>query len=446
MKNWKLGVIAVMSLLLAAVLSGCAFNASPEDLYTLPSLPNEYTELRTMINEILEGGAEYAAPVSGTNIQPVQLIDLDGDGVEEAVAFFRNSADEKSLKIYIFRSENGTYVQDAVIEGSGASINSIRYVDMDGDRSQEIIVGWRVSTEILAMSVYSARGRNMTPLMYTIYSRYEVLDFDDDGTEEIVILRSDTTGNPVAEYYDWEGNLLESKSITRLSMTMAELQRVDVGALRGGETALFVTGVAEETKAITDILMYKQDSIVNIVRNDATGVSSEIFRYTDLHPMDIDGDGVTEVPMPTILPSSLEDSSETYWQVYWRSYDNNGQSETVLSTYHNLTDGWYLVLPEEWTDQIAVRQINGSEERAVIFSARQSDGSYKDAVGIYTLTGNNREYRATMNGRFAMKRQVSVTYAGAFFEGNDNWQYALTQDELNERFRLVVKEWVPGNS
>ena len=446
MKGWRAGELAVLCLLLLAALSGCGFNASPEELYTLPSLPNEYTELRTMINDILEDGAEYAAPVSGTNIQPVQLTDLDGDGIEEAVAFFRNAADEKSLKIYIFRSENGTYVQDAVIEGSGSSINSIRYVDMDGDRKQEIIVGWRVSTEILAMSVYSDRGGEMTPLMYTIYSRYEVLDFDDDGMQEIVILRSDTTGNPVAEYYDWDGSVLESNSITKLSMTMAELQRVDVGTLRGGETALFVTGVADETKAITDILTYKQNAIANVVRNDATGVSSEIFRYIDLHPMDVDGDGVTEVPMPTMLPSSLEDSTETYWQVCWRSYDNKGQSETVLSTYHNLADGWYLVLPEEWDDQIAVRQVSTSEERAVIISAKQSDGSYADAVGIYTLTGNNREYRATMNGRFAMKRQVSVTYAGAFFEGNNGWRYAITQDDLNERFRLVVKEWAPGNS
>ena len=39
---------------------------------------------------LLESGAEYAAPVSGSNIQPVQLEDLDGDGEEEALAFFDN--------------------------------------------------------------------------------------------------------------------------------------------------------------------------------------------------------------------------------------------------------------------------------------------------------------------------------------------------------------------
>ena len=90
---------------LASMLSGCTIpklTLNSEDLYSLPTLPAKYTELNTQLNEILESGAEYAAPTSGANIQSVQLVDLDGDGREEAVAFFRNAAEEKPLKIYIF--------------------------------------------------------------------------------------------------------------------------------------------------------------------------------------------------------------------------------------------------------------------------------------------------------------------------------------------------------
>ena len=55
----------------------------PQDLYSLPTLPAKYTELNQQLKAILDAGAEYAAPTSGTNIQPVQLVDLDGDGGEE---------------------------------------------------------------------------------------------------------------------------------------------------------------------------------------------------------------------------------------------------------------------------------------------------------------------------------------------------------------------------
>ena len=72
--------------------SGCCFTLSPQELYSLPKLPTEYVELDDRINAILAEGAEYAAPISGTNIQPVQLVDLNGDGQEEAVTFFRNTS------------------------------------------------------------------------------------------------------------------------------------------------------------------------------------------------------------------------------------------------------------------------------------------------------------------------------------------------------------------
>ena len=121
-------------LLLAALLSGCSMpklTLNSEDLYSLPTLPAQYTELNTLLNEILEGGAEYAAPTSGANIQAVQLVDLDGDGKEEAVAFFRNSAEEKPLKIYIFTETGDSYQQTNLIEGSGTGIYSIAYKQTD---------------------------------------------------------------------------------------------------------------------------------------------------------------------------------------------------------------------------------------------------------------------------------------------------------------------------
>lgn len=442
----KKGIGLLLAALLGLLLSGCMFSSSPEAMYSLPQLPNEYTELREQIEDIISAGAEYAAPTSGNNIQSVQLIDLDGDRVEEAVAFFRNATDEKPLKIYIFRAVGDSYEQAALLESSGISIYSIRYVDMNNDGLREIIVGWRVSADIQALGVYSIENYEPRLIMSSLYTRYEVLDFDDDLTQEIVLLRSDNQGDPVAEYYDWEGEDLSVQSTTRLSMTMAELKSMDIGALRDGEVALFVTGVAEDTRSITDILTYKQGAIANIVRSDVTGVSSEIFRYISLEPVDIDGDGVTEVPMPVVLPNTQEGSEELFWQVYWLSYNARGQSETVVSTYHNINEGWYLILPDQWDGQIAVRQESGSDERGTIFSARSSDGTYRDVMGIYTITGNSREYKATRDDRFVLKREVGTIYSGVFFDYNDSWRYAISQEEVNQGFRLIAKEWTASDN
>ena len=91
----------LLGLLMLLCLSGCYLKTGDE-LYSLPQPPEDYLDLQTALSAFLDSGAEYAAPVSGANRQSVQLVDLNADGVKEAVAFFR-TADERPLKVCIFK-------------------------------------------------------------------------------------------------------------------------------------------------------------------------------------------------------------------------------------------------------------------------------------------------------------------------------------------------------
>ena len=81
MRRWVRTILTAAAALALMCATGCGarigFTLNPQDLYGLPKLPAKYTELNNRINAILGSGAEYAAPVSGANIQPVQLADLD---------------------------------------------------------------------------------------------------------------------------------------------------------------------------------------------------------------------------------------------------------------------------------------------------------------------------------------------------------------------------------
>ena len=81
----KKKVATLVTGILALALSGCMFTTPEASLYRLPKLAGEYESLETQIDALLSTGGEYAAPTSGSNLQSVQMIDLDGDGVEEAV-------------------------------------------------------------------------------------------------------------------------------------------------------------------------------------------------------------------------------------------------------------------------------------------------------------------------------------------------------------------------
>ena len=444
--------LGLMAGVLALLTCGCGFAFSPEDLYSLPALPVEYTELNNCINQMIDQGAEYAAPVSGTNIQPVQMKDLDGDGQQEAVAFFRNSSDEKPLKICIYTAVEDTYAQTAMIEGSGTAIYSIEYSDLDNDGKQELIVGWRVSTDAQALTVYSLQGAQPEELMRTNYVKYALTDLDQDDLLEMVVLRSDEEGNGLADYYRWKDSMLSMESYVRISSTMAELSgqqgRVQKGTLSDGVPALFITGVEDGAWAVTDILTIWEGELCNLLISDVTGVSQEIVAYHGLYPTDINNDGIMELPQ-TLMASGWGESEWTsYRWVNWRTYDSAGTEKLVLNTYHNTEDGWYLELPEQWRGKVLISRSVGTDEVTVTFSILGADMTEapEPFLQITTLTGSSREIKATRGGRIILRRQVERIFTAELLEAGKTWQYGITEDQVREAFNLITTEWMAGDN
>ena len=444
-------ILAVVGMCLLLAAGGCGFSLSPEDLYSLPQLPEEYTELNIRLNQVMESGAEYAAPVSGNNIQPVQLEDLNGDGEEEAVAFFRNAADERPLKIYIFTPRGQSYEQAAVIEGTGTSIYSVAYEDLDQDGWKELLVGWRVNTDLQALSVYTLHSGEPEELISGIsYVKYAVSDLNGDELEELVVLRSDQDGNGLADYYCWQEGTLQPRISARITSTMAELSqqgRVKNGTLADGTPALFVTGVEESSVMATDILAVRNEELVNILLSDVTGVTSEVAPFCALYPEDINGDSVTEVPHPVATAAGAAEDDSASHRIDWYAFSSDATSSIALRTYHSMEDGWYLVLPDSWIGQVMFSRTVGTDENTVTFAYRQGGTEdLREFLRISRLTGSGREARAARGGRMILRRQPEVIYTAEFLDADGGWDCAMDEEELREAFNLSTTEWAPSDS
>lgn len=446
--------LLVLSALLALLCAGCLFRPA-DDLYQLPSLPEGYASLQTAIQEAMdELGAEYATINYGSNTSTVQLMDLDGDGAQEtALAFLRlTTAQEQPLRVCLFRQgRDGTFLRTHEISGDGASFHSVVYEDLNGDGLRELIISWQMSARVYILTAYAITDTGAMELMNTTYNAsYLVGDLDGDAGNgsEVLVLQQNSTGEVVgnwAEYYRYQDGVMAMTYTAPLSDNIVGGISARAGSLADAVPCIYVSGEAEGG-ALTDILVLDQNGLRNITRDDASGISSATFRsYADVAATDINDDGVLEIPLPVQVPPLTEEQESVYYVIYWRQFDSSGNAAVSCSTYHAVSDGWYLMLPDSWPGSITIGRDDSRSsrgERAVVFYYWPDVEGETDPevfLTVYVLTGNNREAWANRSGRFVLYSDSSTIYAASLNE--EVWDCGVTREELAQRFRLITVAW-----
>ena len=321
-------------------------------------------------------------------------------------------------------------------------MESIAYVDVSGNGNKEIVVSWQVSASVHTLVAYSVEQGQTAELMRSSYTNYQAMDLNGDAKQEILLVQTDseTSENNRVEYYEFRDGAMERVSWAPLSKGLKEIAEYQSGILSDGQPALFVTSNCGESEQITDVFTLQQGKLRNITLEDDSGQSRGTLRhFTGVPVQDLNGDGITEIPLTRKIPSYAAVSSENFWDIRWWQYDANGNATLQMTTYHNNSDRWYLELPPAWEGNITLsRQENTTiGERAVVFSHwdRDSGNPPEAFLIIYRLTGTSRNSDAEKAGRFILSKDDDVTFAGELLDSE--WDCGLTQADLNTQFHLV---------
>ena len=424
-------------LLLAALLfclSGC-YSGNIDQYFSLPMASEEYQQLQSLIDEELASGSEYAAPTHGSYRQSVQLSDVDGDGVDEALAFFRDGG--KNPKINIYSSENGEYQLVLSLSGEGSSIGRIDYADLTGDGQKELLVSWQISSGVSVLSVYSISGWSGDVLLSTDSAEFVTGDINRDGRDELLNLRAANSTTYLIDQYSFALGQEPQATSAALSADIASLQRLRMITLAGDAPALLAESTLTTGDLVSDLFVCRDGSLINLTMNRSTQISETRRSYSLVYAQDIDGDGCTEIPHPQQLYSR---GDEVFWSIAWFRYDASGRASTVMTTYHCVTDNWYLVLPSGWDVGLtAQRDDSVSGERAVILSRLRSDGSLENYVAIYAIIGENRYERAKLENRFLLQEEGTTVYAAEILDGKTD------ENTIRSRFHVIYTDWSSGS-
>ena len=477
----KKGLLSGLALTMLLLLGGCLFRP-PDDLYRQPEKSAGYEKLNAAIRMVRTGlEAEFGTQVedvtivAGDNTASIQLQDLDGDGVREsAVTFLRVPGIEKPIKIYIFSQIGEEYVVTGVVEGEGTAIHAIDCAQINGGGRKELAVNWQINTGAYQLGVYTLddiplqslegeeedrltaiRALSRTDLMgdELLLTRCSVasdgssgsrlLDMDRDTRTEVLVTRMDSGGaTSQVELFGWQDGALASIASADLSAGITAINRVRTNYLAGeyDQPALYVTSTLADGSRVIDILSYVNGTFTNAAL-DETGLSRELLQgYTDINPADVNRDKVVELPSPYPLPSYGESASSNFWLIDWAQYDERGNRNHVITTYHNVSDGWYLIIPENWRDQITISrndQVTGRRE-GVFSRWRGENQEPVPFLSIYRIA-SSRSTGLEEDGWIILREEENIAYAASFHRSG--WDCGLDELDLLERFNTIQRSW-----
>ena len=206
--------------------------------------------------------------------------------------------------------------------------------------------------------------------------------------------------------------------------------------------AVFVTSSSGENTIVTDIFAVKDGEFTNVSFSTEADTSIGTLLNYYVYAEDIDADGILELPsLLTMKPVGTRREDEQKFLVRWYALDSEGWELDKLYTFHDYNGGWYLQLDGSWASRLTVEQEHGS------FCFYVWDENYQAATPLFTLyvlTGVDRDEQASQNGRFPLYRSEGVAYAAQLDIAAP--EYNITEESLQESFRLIRQDWQTGET
>lgn len=420
-------------------LSACGYR-TVEEMYRIPKRTQEFTLLQSTIEQTMSG-LEFASPTTGDNQQTVQTADIDGDGRPEYLVFARGNS-EKPLKLLIFHeTEDNQYFLMEKLEMNGSAFEQVEYAQMDDHPGVELILGRRLGDQMMRIAaVYSFSEGQSNQLVNTIYTKLLVTDLDENGQQELMVIREGDTdisvGSAVVYYY--QGGAMERSREIRLSQRVEQLKRCKVSKLESGEPAVYLSSTMNDSAIVTDVLMFKDGSLQNLNSTGKLAYSVQALRNYFLYMSDIDEDGIMELPsLIDMQPIDPEERSPEQL-VYWYAIDSDGEQTPKMYTFHNVDGGWYVFLDmeQERAERISVqRQGNGIH----FYIWDEAYEETKLLFTIYAYTGKDRNQMAQKNNQFLLHQGDNVVYAGKLEVSSAI--HGINQESVRQSFHLISADW-----
>ena len=431
-------------------LAGCSIE-SGDGLASLPKLPGEYLALQKKLDDIMAEGYTQAVAEGGSNRQAVQLQDIDGDGEDEIVSFFRN-ATSGEYAVYLHKKVGDDYVELGHTRGYGKYLREVSYPCCKSNGAKAIALSWGMEEDnavTSAISVHVLTEDGLSDTLAVQYTNSYIADLNGDSVDEIMLTGFDQKSNAmILAAYGFSGDTCALVSQAPLSADVKNVVHISRSLGQKGGHTLFIDSLSDSGGYITDIITMENDTLRNTTLVGDGKRSAATWRPVSILCQDIDNDGMPEVPLTEMLPGYHDSTStDTRWKLSWTKFQDGTAYQVAMTTFHSPAEDWYLRWPEQWGDQVSAVRKNesGIIKTTFLVPAEGANEPLTAGTGnvlleIWVFTGDNRRDYFNSSGMTWLKDSDSAIYAYSL-PANDYPALTLTDQDVTRAFQTIAKAW-----
>lgn len=365
MKKHIKRLVCVLLTLCCLSLSSCSgVFSDPKSLMSPPKSGGELAGIEDTLNKAVGSLFSFVYPPTGNYRSSCTMHDITGDGNDEAIVFYKLTDSGEIHMNYLYRRDSvWTSVFDMKL--NCVSIDRIEFADLCGDSNPEVLIGCSLYNDSeKTLYIYSVKDNVFSQISQEIYTDFSVCDIVNKSKPQIILFNfgsntviKDAESNNLnvqkyasakllsfssADVTNVLGNVSIDRSITSISsVTQSNFD---------GQQALYVDAYKGTAAMVTEIIYYdnKNRKLVNVYENMESGENAITKRFLLANSRDIDNDGTLEIPFGVEVPGY--DGSATGDKQYYSIWKRCSKTAftTVSSGYYNLTDRYFIKLPENW--------------------------------------------------------------------------------------------------
>lgn len=440
-----------MALLLAAALfclSGCSLTpASMESLLSPPVRTEEQSEIYQALLGSVNTNISLVYPRSGEYTSAFVVEDIDGDGQEDALVFYRDQSQATStgsVRMNFLVQRDGSWVSTHDISLQNATeVEKMQLLREEG--ITYLVVGFNQSStseKLLKVYVYSQEYGPEECLSENC-SNFMVTDLDGDGVSDLFMISAPPVSDNVVREVTgilWKlqnGQFVEDSTVRMNSRAMEYLNLNQGWVEQESTPALYLDSQIGTGSEGTEIICYQNGQLVDLMvgANAEEDRAAITYRPSGYSCLDLDHNGCYEIPSPSLFPGyTNEDSTQSLSYIVWSNYRRGNLVPTAI-TYTNYLLNYHFYLPDSWVGAISATWDSTTNE--ITFFRYQDTIRQQDEVllKIRVFTRSDWEDRSPASHYVRLAQNGQLVYSYELFETGSNLD--LSDQEVQQHFTLM---------